>query len=366
MAILGMNDLKRVGLPSAWDASEVLKIRLASGETFADFMRDLRAALPLINQGLVSGEFGWIGRLVAFQNDATVSYPVGTNASGVQPSSEYADPIPYRGKVSGHMLPIQPWERALGWTMQGLRKSSTQQLDADVRSAVTDIKLKWQVDALQRFFQIEADTVGGSGKSPGFADGGLTIADYAPPPSPRGEKFDTTHMHYLRYAALDDATVRAAIYHLWEHGHRKPYSIIASEADRSTWAGLTGWIKPAVPGVQIASTETRALSPDLTPYDGYYDSGELGLAQVLFSPLVPAGYFGVYKEYNTLDPRNPLRVRWDVNLGVGWQLWPGRDFGKRALAMFYTEYGVGIGEDRTNGVLVYIAASGSYVTPTIG
>jgi len=366
MAILGISDLKRVGLPTAWDANEIMKVRLASGQTFGDFMRSLRNAIPLINQALVTGELGWVGRLVAFQDNPEVAYPVGTMASGVRPSGEYSDAIPFRGKISGHMLPIQAWERALGWTRVGLLKANQQQLDADVRSAITDIKLHWQKAALQRLFKFEADVVGSTGKSPGFADGGAAIGDYAPPPSPRGEKFATTHNHYLRKDDITDANVKAAVYHLWEHGHPKPYTLVASEADRAKFAALDGWVKPAVPGVQVALTETRAQATDLTPFDGYYDAGELGLVQVRFAPLVPAGYFGIYKDYGVLDPRNPLRVRWDSNIGVGWSLWPGQDFGKRALAMFYAEYGFGVGEDRTNGVLVKIAGSGDYTTPAIG
>jgi len=37
----------------------------------------------------------------------------------------------------------------------------------------------------------------------------------------------------------------------------------------------------------------------------------------------------------------------------------------QTMAVGYSEFGVGIGEDRTNGVFTLIAAAGDYITPTI-
>lgn len=366
MGIIGVRDLKTIGLPDTWSASEVLKTRLASGETFADFMRTLGAAIPALNTSLVTGEFQLLGRLVAYTTDDLVEYPSGTQGNGVRRATEYADPIPSRGAVAGHMLPIEGWEVALGWTVAGLRKARQSQLDADVRAAVTDMKEMWQKLLLQRLFQMEPDPVGTiTNASPGFADGGLATTQYAPPPSPRGMRFSNTHNHYLRLATLDENAVKQAVEHLWEHGHNAPYTIVASWADRATWAGMPGWVKPTYPGIRPATTETRLEAPTTAPYDGYLEVDTYGIAQVVFSPLVPGGYFAVYREYGVLDSRNPLRVRWDDKLGVGWNLWPGRDFGKRALAMFYAEFGVGVGADRTNGVCVKIASSGAYTSPQI-
>jgi len=364
MATLSFADLKNTALPSLWDGGEMTKVQLADGTTMDQIIRDVQAGLNMINQDMLT--LPHYGGLVAVQDDAAVEYPIGVS-NGVQVAGEYSTPNPQRGATSGHMLPLVPYERAAGWTMMYLRKARMKRVDADVRSIITDVRSHWQKALLTRFFKMAGETVGTtSNASVPFADGGSTDSAYVPPQSPDGEDFTSAHDHFLRQAALNDTNVSAAIETLQEHGHQGPFDIIGSRADAATWTGLTGFKNPEWPGIVYhASAVERADVNEITNYFGYVET-DYGIARVWLTPRVPTNYYGVHCSYGPGDPRNALRVRIDPNLGFGWRLVPG-DWvnAPQLMAVAYNEFGVGVGEDRTNGVCVYVAAIGDYVTPTI-
>ena len=365
MATLGYADLKDAALHALWDADEMKRVELADGTTFAEMIANIQAGLSVLNGTLLTGTH--YGDLIAVQDNVEVEYPVGVS-NGVEEATEYGVPTPKRGATTGHSIPIKPWDRALGWTMMALRKRRRAQLDADVRSAVTDIRSHWQKKLLERFFKMEGETVGSTANaSVPFADGGTIDSNYVPPDSPDGESFTSSHDHFLRVATLDTATaIEPAIEHLQEHGHQQPFDLIGARADAATYKGVTGWRAPEWPGIIYhASTTERAAVNEISEFFGYIETA-YGIARVWLTPRVPTNYMGVFKTYGPGDSRNPLRVRISSQYGFGWMMVPGNWVNAPALmAVLYSEFGVGIGEDRTNGVCVYVAASGDYVTPTI-
>lgn len=363
MATLSFADLKNTALPDLWDAGEITKVRLADGVTFEQMLRDIRLGLQALNAGLLA--MAHYGDLIAVQDTPEVEYPIGVS-NGVEEATEYGVPTPMRGETTGHMLPLKAYYRALGWTMMYLRNARTAKLDADVRSAITDMRSAWQKHLLERFFKMEGETVGStSNASVPFADGGVTDSSYVPPVSPEGEVFTSSHDHYLRLDTLNDAALGQAVEHLQEHGHQAPFDVIASRTDASTWKGFTNYKAPEWPGVVYRATTDRAAIPDITDYFGYVETA-YGICRLWLTPRLPTSYFGVFKTYGPGDPRNPLRLRINPNVGFGWQIVPGVWVSApQTMAVMYAEYGVGVGEDRTNGVCVYINATGDYVTPTI-
>lgn len=366
MTTLGFSDLKSNVVPGLWDLAEITKVRLADGTTFDAMVADVQAALALVNSEVLADP--WVSGLIAVQDTVEVEYPVG-NTSGIQESSEYSRPDPKPGSTTGHSIPLKPYDRALGWTMMFLRNARRGRLDADIRGVVTDIRNDVPQRILQRFFRSTAEKVGSTaGASVPFADGGTADPNYVPLRSPDGETFASTHNHFLRQAAVNDANVEAAIAHLQEHGHTAPYRIMGSIADISTWKGLTGWKAPNWNEVvyrDMSSGTDRAAISDLSEAFGFLETA-YGIAYVKLTQRIPTAYYGAYKSYGPLDPRNPLRVRINPNWGFGWQLVPGNWINAPLLmAVAYTEWGVGVGEDRTNGVAVEIDASGDYATPTI-
>lgn len=362
MAILGFGDLRDTALPSLIDLAELKKIELADGTTFDQVANEIRVGMQALNAELLA--MPHYGGLFSVQDSVEVEYPVGTT-NGIEVATEYSTGDPKRGATTGHSLPILPYRRVLGWTFLGLRKSRRTTIDADVRSAVTDIRSGWQKSALTRFFKSTAETVGAtSGASVPFADGGTADSNYIPLPSPEGKTFLSSHSHYLRVSTLDLSTaINPAIAHLAEHGHASPFEIIGSEADVATWSSLVK--HPNWEGLIYRAATDRANVGDIGSYFGYIET-DYGIARVWLSPRVPTAYFGAFKTYGEGDPRNPIRVRIDPKTGFGWNIVSGQWVNMPLnLAVLYAEYGFGIGEDRTNGVAVKIYGSGSYTDPTI-
>lgn len=93
---------------------------------------------------------------------------------------------------------------------------------------------------------------------------------------------------------------------------------------------------------------------------------QYGTCRVKASARIPSGYWGVYKSYGPNDPRNPLRVRYHDTRGFGLRLVVERlELYPLSGAIPQFAFGVGVGEDRTNGVLVRNDTTGDYVTPAI-
>jgi len=359
---LGFADLREARLHALWDAETIQRVRLAEGATFDELLRDIQTALTAFNDELL--RMPHYGDLVAVQDEPVVEYPIG-GSTGVEEATEYAAPTPVRGKMTGHTLPLKAYQRALGWTMRYLSEARRARLDSDIRRALQDARESWQRHILQRFFNNAAERVGNTaGASVPFADGGASDPNYVPLTGPDGQQFNASHSHFLRLAALDAAALRTAVAHLEEHGHRAPFDVIAARADASTWTGLTGFKAPEWGGIVYRMSD-RAQLDETSDYYGYIET-DFGVARLWFTARLPTGYFGVFKTYGPNDPRNPLRVRVNPNAGFGWQIVPGQWVNAPTyMAVLYSEYGVGVGEDRTAGVCVRIAASGNYTPPAI-
>lgn len=363
MAILGIGSLADLDVHPLWDLKEMKKLELADGATFDQALSELQEAANLLSSSLTS--LPHYMDMFAVQDSVEVEYATGVT-NGVQEAAEFSAPDARRGKTTGHNIPIKMWTRALGWTILGLRDRRRTQMDADITSAMDDMRSHFQQRMLQRLFKMEAETVGETtGASVPLVDGGVADSTYRPMDSPDGKTFTTSHDHFLRHSAINAANLDAVADHLHEHGHLAPWELVCSESDLATFAGLTDWKKPEWGGLIYRATTDRAQLPDTQMYSGYYESKH-GIFRVFTSPRVPANYYAAWKAYGRLDPRNPVRMRINPRIGFGWQLVPGTYLNApQLLAVLHSEYDMGISETRTNGVCVYVFGSGDYVTPTI-
>jgi hypothetical protein len=366
MGTLGPRDLKDLALPTLWDQTYLQNVRLQGNRTFAELMAEVQAGVADFNANDLLNQEHY-SALIAVQDTPEIEYATGTTA-GVQEFVDYKIADPYRGATTGHILPRRVWNRVMGWTMLYLQRARQEQIDADLMSTFTDIRNHFQQRALQQFFRSTAVTVGASGKSVPFADGGTADSSYVPYTSPRGATFSSSHSHFLRQAAtLTNALVDAAVLTLWEHGHPAPYAGIIPQADIATWQALTNFRPPAWQDlVYNANTTIRANIPGISgDIVGYYES-PYGLVALWATPRLPTGYYGMYKPYGALDPRNPLRLYVNPSIGLGWNVAPGQFINApQYLAVLMAEYDFGVGADRTNGVAVLNAGSGSYIDPAI-
>ncbi len=366
MAVLGFGDMKDQVLHPLWDLAEMKKLELRDGATFDQMLQESQDVA-----NAVSGEFLRLPHysgLFAIQDTPELEY--GTYTGGViQEMTEYSVPDPYRGKTTGHMIPVKMYSRSLGWTMLSLENRRRNQLEADLQVVVDDIRNQFQQLLLSRFFKMEVEAVGATaGASVPFADGGVTDSTWIPRPSPDGTTFLSTHDHYLRTTPLAIAAINTAVDHLWEHGHKAPYVLCGSDADSATYSAFTEWLGPTWPGIAYQDTAAgtdRSTLPGIEEFRGAITTDK-GLVYVWLTPRVPTNIFGLYKPYGSGSALNPLRLRIDPARGFGWNVLPGRYVNDPiSLAVLRAEHAFGIGEDRTNAVLTLIAASGDYITPTI-
>lgn len=365
MSTLGFNSLVDLAQPALVDAAYLRAVALADGQTFDEVVADIAAGLAELNRELLTGAH--FGEMLSVTDEIEVEDMI-DNAGGVEDATEYGVANPRRAPMTAHMLPIKPYDRAFGWTMAFLRKARQTHIDNDVRGGVRDMRDHWEKSLLTRLFKVEADKVGSiANASVPFVDAQATDTVYVPP-AYKGKTFSGSHTHYLRIATLNQAALETAVATLAEHGHTAPFEIVGSMSDIATWTAVgtfTGYKAPEWAGIVYRNATDRAAIADTTDYFGYIET-RYGVARLWLTDRVPTGWFGVYKTYGQGDARNPLRVRIDPTLGFGWRIVDGKWVNSPLeLAVAYAEFGVGVGDDRTNFVGVKIAGAGNYTTPTI-
>jgi len=366
MATLGANDLKQYAIPTNWDAATLTQIRLESGETYDAWLSDVSQALAMANNELLADPL--INGLISVTTEPAVEYRSGTS-NGFEEATEYGRPDAKRAATVGHMLPLKYYDRMMKWTWMFLSKARRAQLDADIADAIQDVKNIWRKTVIDRLFDSDAVTIGSSGKSVPFADGGTADSSYIPVAMPdRGGSFAYTHNHFAALNGITQANLETAVLNLWEHGHDGPYDLLISQSDISSWTdttNVTGYIPTPDPLIRYgAQTDLAAVAgPD---WIGVVET-DYGACRIRANARIPTKYWALYKSFGRLDQRNPLRVRYNERRGIGALLLAGDHIREYPLenAIMWMEFGVGVGEDRTAAVLSYNDGGGTYSDPTI-
>lgn len=362
---LGPNDLKQWALPPGWDAARLMQLSLASGETYADLIDDITGALEIVNANLLRDPV--IASLISVTEESTLEYQTGVS-NGFEDHTEYGQPDAKRGATTGHMLEPIHKDRKLGWTMDALRKARRSKIDADISSAIEDLRNMWQQTILTRLTKSTYTAVGSAGKSAPVADGGTADSTYIPPFKPeRAAAFAYTHTHLQRLDGITQANLETLVAHLWEHGADAPYDLLVAQADMSSWSNttnVTGWIKRA-DGLIRYGTQTDLANVD-DGYLGVIETSSYGPVRVRATARFPTKYAVLYKSYGALDARNPIKIKPSASYGLGAVLLSGPNIQRYPLenAILTSEFEIGIG-DRVGAVLLYNHTSASYVDPTI-
>lgn len=363
MPTLGINDLKQYALPAGIDAAYLRNVSLQSGETYEQLISEIAAALELQNAAILSDPL--YGGLVSVTEEVTIEYRVGTTA-GFEPHTEYGEPNAKRSAVTGHMLPLDPWDRKFGWTWDFLRKARRSQIDADIRSGMEDVRNLYQKKILERLFKSTYTSVG-SGKSMPLADGGTADSTFVPIAVPsRGGTFTSSHNHFKFLNGITQANLQTAVDTLWEHGIDGPYEMTISQADMASWSNttnVTGWTPRAAVGIAYGAN-TQLTTIDET-YIGAITVRQ-GVVYVRATGRIPTNYYELHKSYGNADSRNPLVIRVGSAYGLGAVLLGHPGIRKYPLenAIMFAEFGVGV-QDRIAAVAVFNTAGGSYTDPVI-
>jgi len=361
MTTIGLADVKHlIRMPGYWDLAEMKKWQLKDGITFDNAVMRFAAALSLFNGSLRSG---YLANYLQISPEMTLEYDSGGDSAALGEISEYANPDPILAESTGHMIPMKDYGGSLGWTYLGLRRARLAHLDRDIRRLLERARNTWDKALLTRMFKSTFDSVGSSGRSMPFADGGTADANYVPI-SHEGSTFLSTHTHYFRQA--DDAAGRLAAAKnmaetLYEHGIMPPYDLFIPTTDIADWAGVTGYVKPERSWLQTMGVETRAkLAED------YIGVLEMDRTWAFIKPFnrLPANYAGMFKPAGFNNPNAPLMVRYEEGYPLGLSLVGRLQNFPMEEAIAYFTFGVGIA-NRIAGAATYFAASGAYTDPTI-
>lgn len=370
---VGQRDTTSLVLHTGWDATALKNYQLEDGTTFDRVVADMRTALAGINAEIFNHPL-WSG-LVSYTDQPEYEYGVG-GSGGFGDYTEYTVPDPQRAEVIGHMLPMKPKDRGLGWTWRYLEKHRQDQIEADVAMAINDVRDMWRVALLTRPLKRTDDTgansgLGATGISPGFATtAGSTGVDFVPP-SYGGVTFANTHEHYVAAAGGYTNAIFADVKsELMEHGHMPPYNYLASSADETSIRALTDFVPVGSTLIRYGNTVDVANISGEPIAPGVYPIGVIHDVVIYITPGMPQYYGFGYKSYGRNSMRNPLRIRLpkgqtsplirafpDPRSGAG-AAYP------LQYMMLFTEFGVGVG-DRTNGTARYVNnATWSNGTPT--
>lgn len=372
MANIGQRDTTHLVMLTGWDATELQNFKLQDGSSYDEVVARMNAALGALNAEFASD---WMAGLYSVTDQPDLEYRVGS-ANGFEVHTEYGRPDPKRAATEGHMLPLIPYDRMLGWTWDFLRDARMSQIDADIADAIKDARDKRRVSILTRCLKRGDDSgaakgLGTSGYSPGFATAAASTSVDFTPPAFGGTAFDSDHEHYVGItgSAFTNAVFSDAKAELREHGHEPPYEFVIGPSDETTVRGLTDFTPVAENLVIYGSTQDRAR---LNPAGDAVGSWYIGTIHD-FAVRVVAGmpqYYGFgWKSYGRMSQRNPLKLRVHKGLGglsVVAMTDPKAGNGITPIQnlMLFVEFGVGVA-DRTNGTARYtVSATWADGTPT--
>jgi hypothetical protein len=359
---LGPRDTGQLVTLTGWDAAELSKYQLQDGTTYAAVVAQMNTALGALNAEIAGDPL--YSQLVSYTDEPELEYRIGTS-NGFEEFTEYGRADTFRGETAGHMLPLKPYDRRLGWTWNYLRQARTSQLQADIADAIKDARDLWRKNLLARLLKRGDDTgkkagLGATGISPGFATAAAsTGVDYIPP-AYGGNAFTVNHEHYVGIAGglFTGAVFADAASELREHGHEPPYNCIIADADADTVRGLTGFVAAPELTVNYGNATTLAAVNGGSIAPGVRAIGSIKETIIWVVAGVPQYYGFVWKGYGANSQRNPLRIR--LQKGQTRPQFiampdPLAGNGSHPLQelMLFGEFGVGVA-DRTNGTARYV------------
>jgi hypothetical protein len=363
----GPRDSKTVLVQTGWDATELEKYKLIDGTTYASVVALLNAGLSAVNSELYSDPL-W-ANLVSYQEEPELEYRVGVSTS-MGDYTEYGRPDPQRAEIAGHMLPLRAKDRGLEWTWYYLeKKARMSHIQADIAAALSDVRTEWRKAILTRLLKRGDDSgainnLGSAGYSPGFATAAASTSVDFTPVEFAGTTFTSNHEHYVgisggAWTAAAFADMKAE---LREHGHEPPYECIISSSDETAVRALSGFTEVDNLLMKYGDDTDRTTLPVTAVQSGSAGGYFIGTIDDIAVRVVygmPQYYAFAWKSYGANNPRNPVRIRVQKNMPLApfFQAFPDPRSGSANYPlqniMFFSEWGVGVGSDRTNGTPRY-------------
>lgn len=368
--ILGPMQVVQQALPTGVDGTKVAEWRFRDGISFEAFMTQVGTAIGMKNLELLRM---W-GDAISIVETDVMEYPDGGSVTAMPLITDVDRPDMIHGQTIGHMIDLKPYGRAVGGSWRYFRDSRQAQILSTIQTVVRTGEWRFDQAVHTRAYTNTENAIGTGGYDVPFVRGTGGNVDFTPP-AYGGEAFANTHDHFVfnntGYAELLEDMVET----LEEHGHPAPYVARVSRADVKSYRALAGFIEMVDPRVntidRAAATTGNEFfttgTPDVanTGAFGFFQSSR-GLIELRASQRVPTDYAFLYKSYGVNDARNPLAVRVHPEQGFGMFIVPSlsdetRYPVKRINIEF--EFGVSVGQDRTNGVVG--RQNSSWTNPTI-
>lgn len=369
--ILGVEDMRRDFFPAGIDVEAMLRQRTPGGMLYGDAYNQLANTLFQFNNAAVSTH-DWLPWLCWPTTEDSTQYGEGGAAEFVN-TTEYTKPPAVRGSEKGHMYPMDDKNLMLAWTNEYMEtKMTPSRLANDITKITGAAGNLLEIRALEGFFADSDRQVATTGVSPGLI--GATSTLVWTPPTYNGKNFLSTHNHQLRYTVAQVSTAcAAATFHMKEHGHMPPYDAFVNETDVSTvWAPINDdtervYFRPlSNVGLSYATDQTRSTQTvNESKYVGVVETPS-GVMNLIATPRLETNYFGIFKPYGLNNMLNSVAWRYDTRFGLG-IIARSAMFDANPTQGIVTrgQNGFAIGQTRTQGVVVRLAASGVYIEPTI-
>lgn len=355
----GLIDTSYIDFPSNVDNAYLRGLQTRSGLDFTALASRVDAALGAVNTGVDP----LLAALLAPPTTA-VDAPGGRNGTMVvQRKSQYTVARPQVVERTAHMLAIDEFEIALGFTEDGLQEISLDNFQIQVDAMREALERHARGYTLERLFsdaEITVDPVNPTtATSPGFAGSG-TGGNAFTGVYPDGSALGGGYTHYFRDTAANSAVVIAAARDRLRKWYPGPFDMVGSAAFIArVMADTTNFVSSGSllvrPGL---GTATTVLDP------GQYVGAYLGDIRVWTAINDFTDDVGtVFKSFGQFASNNPLVWRYDTMRGLNAYV--------RSRVMFPLAEAIGMWKfapncnNRTAATLIKIAASGSYVPPTI-
>lgn len=370
--ILGPLTLQNKALPVGVDGARMAQWAMRDGITYGEFVNRVAMTLGATNQALMD-KWGW---LIYLTDEISMEYPDG---GAVTPMTELTDidkhPL-IHGTTIGHMLPWRYFGEAVGGTWRYFLDIRSVQVMASITALVNRGIWRFEQKLLQRATNNTEEAIGAGGYSVPFVRGTGGNVDFTPPAFD-GVAFANTHDHFNGYNLSTPLTMADVLEglaaELAEHGHTAPYTALVSRADTALFNALLNKVQ-LVEGITVIDRGAATTGPQFFANGsqtidriGAYQSS-LGLINLIATGRMPTGHVFMTKSYGNNNPKNALAVRVHPDIGFGFQIvsktsenldWPVEqvDVG--------IGFGVGVGQDRTNGAEGFLVAGGTWAAPSI-
>lgn len=352
----GLIDTSFIDWPSNVDAAYLRGLQTRSGLRFTDIGARLDAGLTQINAGVDS----LIALLLAPPTTTEFARGGRTSRMTAQKKSQYTLARPQLVERQAHMLAIDEYEIALGFTEDGLQEMSIDDFQAQVDAMVAGFQMLHRAETLGRLLSDAEVPVaaGTAATSPGLAGSGSGNNAFAGT-YPDNSALPGGYTHYYRDTSANLAATIKAERDRLRKWHEPPYDLIGSQAQIDAIVALTDFVPAGSVLVRVGDGVSQALV-DPTTYVGVY-AGDIRVHRALVDWT--SDHHALFKTYGPLNPRNALVWRYDPLRGPNAYV-RSRELFPLAESVAMQKFGVNI-NDRTAATAARIAASGGYSAPTL-